>query len=89
MDPSLGALLELEQDPALAELVRDWDFSCGKKFEAEVFHELSSSMHHPSSSSTGSFFLLMVSQRFLFCLTEDSVAMALHCCLGGTPVGFM
>ena len=60
MDPSPGALLELEQDPALAELVRDWDFSRGKKFEAEVFGEFSSSVDHPSSSPNGSFFLLVV-----------------------------
>ncbi|XP_066383846.1 uncharacterized protein [Miscanthus floridulus] len=33
-------------------------------------------------------FLLVVFRRFLFRLTEDSVAMALHCCLGGTPAGF-
>jgi hypothetical protein len=26
---SPGALIELEQDPALAELVREWDFSPG------------------------------------------------------------
>jgi hypothetical protein len=39
---SPGALIELEQDPALAELVRDWDFSPGKKFQAEVLRKFSS-----------------------------------------------
>ena len=82
-----GALIELEQDPALAELVREWDFSLGKRFEAEVVHKFSS-LHHPSSSPDGSFFLLVVFRRFLFRLTEDSVALALHCCLGGAPTGF-
>ena len=88
MDLSPGALIELEQDPALAELVRDWDFSPGKKFQAEVLRKFSSSVHHTSSSPDGSFFLLVVFRRFLFRLTEDSVAMALHCYLGGTPAGF-
>ena len=83
-----GALIELEQDPALTELVREWDFSLGKRFEAEVVHKFSSSVHHPSSSPDGSFFMLVVFRRFLFRLTEDSVALALHCCLGGAPAGF-
>jgi hypothetical protein len=85
---SPGPLLELEQDPALAELVSDWDFSPGKRFQAEVLHKFSSSVHHTSSSPDGSFFMLVVFRRFLFRLTEDSVAMALHCCLGGSPAGF-
>jgi hypothetical protein len=85
---SPGALIVLEQDPALAELVRDWDFSPGKKFQAEVLRKFSSSVHHTSSLPDGSFFLLVIFRRFLFRLTEDSVAMALHCCLGGTPAGF-
>ena len=88
MDLSPGALIELEQDPVLAELVRDWDFSPGKKFQAEVLRKFSSSVHHTSSSPDGSFFLLVVFRRFLFRLTEDSIAMALHCYLGGTPAGF-
>ena len=83
-----GALIELEQDPTLTELVREWDFSPGKRFEAEVVHKFSFSVHHPSSSPDGSFFVLVVFSRFLFRLTEDSVALALHCCLGGAPAGF-
>jgi len=51
-------------------------------------HKFSSSLHHPSSSPDGSFFLLVVFRRFLFRLTEDSVALPLHCCLGGAPAGF-
>jgi hypothetical protein len=44
-------------------------------------------VHHPSPTPDGSFFLLAVFRRYLFRLTEDSVAMALHCCLGGSPAG--
>lgn len=32
--------------------------------------------------------MLVFFRRYLFRLTEDSVAMALHCCLGGSPAGF-
>jgi hypothetical protein len=85
---SPGALLMLKQNPGLADLVKDWDFSLGKSFQAEVLHRFSSSVHHPSSSPDGSFLLLVVFRRFLFRLTEESVALALHCCLGGTPAGF-
>jgi hypothetical protein len=84
---SPGTLLELEQDPPLAELVEDWDFSPGKRFQAEVLHKFSSSVHHPSSSPDGSF-MLVVFRRYLFRLTEESVARALHYCLGGSPAGF-
>ena len=85
---SPGALLELEQGPALAQLVKDGDFSPGKRFQVEVLHKFSSSVHHPSSSSDGSFFMLVVFQRYLFRLTEELVAMTIHCCLGGSPTGF-
>ncbi|XP_066391622.1 uncharacterized protein [Miscanthus floridulus] len=85
---SPGALIELEQDPALAALVRNWDFSPGKRFGTEVLQRFSTSVHHPSPTPDGSFFLLAVFRRYLFHLTEDSVAMALHCCLGGSPAGF-
>jgi len=78
----------LEQSPGLAELIKDWDFSMGKRFQAEVLHRFSSSVHHPSSTPDVSFHLLVVFRRSLFRLTEESVAMALHCCLGGTPAGF-
>lgn len=70
---SLKALIELDQDPALAALVRNWDFSPGKRFEAEVVRKLLCSVHHPSSSQNGSFFMLVVFRRYLCRLTEDSV----------------
>ncbi|TVU33893.1 hypothetical protein EJB05_15707, partial [Eragrostis curvula] len=66
----------------------DLDFSQGKRFQAEVLARLCSSVHHPSSSVVGSFFLLAIFRRFTFRLTEDSVSIALHSVLGGTPAGF-
>ncbi|TVU42669.1 hypothetical protein EJB05_09088, partial [Eragrostis curvula] len=84
----LGPLLELQQDKQLADLVKNWDFSIGRSFQEEVAKKYRSSVHHPSSSPHDSFLLLAIFQRFTFRLTEDSVIMALHSCLGGTPAGF-
>ncbi|TVU01684.1 hypothetical protein EJB05_52841, partial [Eragrostis curvula] len=83
-----GFLLELQQDKQLAELVKSWDFSIGRVFQDEIAKKHRSSVHHPSSNPHGSFFLLAIFRRFTFRLTEDSVSLALHSCLGGTPAGF-
>jgi hypothetical protein len=40
---SPGALVELEEDVHLAKLVRNWEFSVGKRFEADVFRKFASS----------------------------------------------
>lgn len=45
-------------------------------------------MHHPTSTPKGAFFLLAVFRRYTFRLTPESVSLALHACLGGTPSGF-
>jgi hypothetical protein len=45
-------------------------------------------VHHPSCSSSGSFFLLVVFRQSSFHLSEESVGMALHSVLGGSPGGF-
>lgn len=72
----------------LLHLAKNWDFSQGRKFQNEVLNKLQSSVHHPSSSPYGSFFLLATFRRYTFRLTEGSVSLALHSCLGGTPAGF-
>uniref|UniRef100_K3XRJ6 Uncharacterized protein n=1 Tax=Setaria italica TaxID=4555 RepID=K3XRJ6_SETIT len=81
-------LVELEHDEELSKLVSKWDFSVGKRFQDKVHASLSSSVHHPSSSPHGSFSLLAVFQRYTFRLTEETISLALHACLGGTPAGF-
>lgn len=65
--------------------MKDWDFPIGKKFQLEVLAKFKSSVHHPSSSPQGSFFLLAAFHRYTFRLTEDSVNLALHACSGGAP----
>ena len=70
------------------ELADQLDFSPGLSFQDEVCRRFGRSVHHPSSSPDGSFFLLATSRRFTFRLTEDSVALALQSCLGGAASGF-
>jgi hypothetical protein len=59
----------------------------GRRFEEENLDRLGSSVHHPSSSPRGSFFLFAVFRCSSFCLMEESVGMALHAVLGGSPGG--
>lgn len=68
---------------ALSCLAEKMDFSVGRKFELEVRHRFGVQVHHNSPSPRASFFLLATFQRFLFRLTEESVALALQSCLGG------
>jgi hypothetical protein len=82
-----GDLVELQEDRRLADLVKDWDFRSGRRFEADIFRKFRSSVHHPSSTH-GAFHLLAVFRRFTFWLSESSVSLALHAALGGTPAGF-
>lgn len=65
------------------------DFDVGLDFEAKLIRTLGKRVHHlPDSRSGGSFFLLATFRRYLFWLTEDSVALALQSCLGGFEDGF-
>jgi hypothetical protein len=85
---SPGKLLELEEDKQLADLVKDWDFKKGRDFEDAIFANYRSSVHFPSSSPRGAFHLFVVFRRFTFRLTDVSVSMALHACLGGNAYWF-
>ncbi|TVU13880.1 hypothetical protein EJB05_37312, partial [Eragrostis curvula] len=74
-------------------VVPPFDNAPGCRFQAEVLDRFRSSVHHPSSSIDGCFFMLAVFCRFTmlhftFRLTEESVSLALHSILGGTPDGF-
>src|SRR5437762_450272 len=73
---------------SLPELMENFDFFHGLKFQKEINQLFRSSVHHPSSSPAGSFFLLVTFRRFTFHLTEESVALALQSCIGGSGPGF-
>jgi hypothetical protein len=65
-----------------------WDFSHGRDFKEDILLRLISSVHHPCLSPAGSFLLLAVFPHSTFHLTEESVGMALHSVIGGSPEGF-
>ena len=70
------------------DLAEHLDFSPGLSFQKEVCQHFGKSVHHPSSSPDGSSFLLATFRRYTFQLSEDSVALALQSCLGGTASSF-
>jgi len=70
-----------------SDLVGRLDFNPGKDFQDEVYHRFGSTVHFNSSPS-GSFFLLATFRRFLFRLTEESIALTLQSCLGGSADKF-
>jgi hypothetical protein len=58
------------------------DFDVRIRFENELYSSTGLRIHGRSRREN-SFFLLATFRRYLFQLTEDSVALALHSCLGG------
>jgi hypothetical protein len=65
------------------DLVEKLDFSIGDDFAQKVRRRFGAQVHHESPSSRGSFFMLATFRRFLFHLSEESVALVLESCLGG------
>jgi hypothetical protein len=57
-----------------SDLISRLDFSHGKIFQEKVRVRLGHSVHHPSSSLNGSFFLLAVFRRYTVRLSEESVS---------------
>jgi hypothetical protein len=51
-----------------------WDFRQGRRFEEDILARLSSSVHHPSSSVHGSFFLLKI---LMFIFTSDGMVVGM------------
>jgi hypothetical protein len=70
------------------DLLSRLDFTHGKRFQDEVLVRHHKSVHHPSSSPDGSFFLLAVFRCLTVRLSEDIVAWMLQLCLGGSAAGF-
>jgi hypothetical protein len=65
-----------------------WDFHPSTRFELEVLRLFTTSVHHPSSSRAGFFFMLAVFCRSFFRLSEESIGMALHSILGSSLSGY-
>jgi hypothetical protein len=65
-----------------------WNFSPGRAVEAQVRRRFHSQVHFSPSSSSKEFFLVVSFSYSSFALSEESVALALQCCLGGHAAGF-
>jgi hypothetical protein len=65
-----------------------WDFSPGLAFEKQVRLRFGSSVHFSPSSHAKEFFLVVSFSPASFSLTEESVGLALQCCIGGDRAGF-
>jgi hypothetical protein len=70
-------------------LANSLDCSSGKAFQHSVLRRYGSSVHHASSSLSGSL-LIAVFRRYTFHLSAKSVSLALHLFifLSGSPAGF-
>jgi hypothetical protein len=65
-----------------------WDFSPGLALAAQVRRRFGSSVHFSPSSSAKEFFLVVAFSFASFNLSEESVGLALQCCIGGDHAGF-
>jgi hypothetical protein len=65
-----------------------WDFSPGLALEDQVHHHFGSPVHFSPSPHAKEFFLVVSFSSTSFPLTEESVGLALQCCLGGLRSGF-
>lgn len=64
------------------------DFGHREQFEAGLVKRFGRGTHDLHRPNHGQFFLLATFRRYLFQLNEDSVALALQSCLGGSAPAF-
>jgi hypothetical protein len=64
------------------------DFEHGVQFETSLVKALGRRVHEHHRLGRGQFLLLATFRRYLFQLNEESVALALQSCLGGSVSGF-
>jgi hypothetical protein len=65
-----------------------WDFSPGLALADQVRRRFGSSVHFSPSSPAKEFFLVVAFSFASFPLSEESVGIALQCCIGGDHAGF-
>jgi hypothetical protein len=65
-----------------------WDFAPVLAVAAQVRRRFGSSVHFSPSSSSKEFFLVAAFSSASFSLSEESVGLALQCCIGGDHQGF-
>ena len=70
------------------EALLHWDFSPGLALADQVRRKFSSSVHFSPKSGAKEFFLVVYFSSASFPLSEESVGLALQCCIGGDHTGF-
>ena len=65
-----------------------WDFAPGLALADQVRRKFGSTVHFSPSRGDKEFFLVVSFSSASFPLTEESVGIALQCCIGGISVGF-
>jgi hypothetical protein len=65
-----------------------WDFSPGLALEKQVHFQFGSMVHFSPSPTAKEFFLVVSFSSASFDLNEESVGLALQCCIGGSRSGF-
>ena len=70
------------------EALLHWDFSPGLAFASQVRRKFGSTVHFSPSPTAKEFFLVVAFSSASFRLSEESVGLALQCCLGGDRSGF-
>ena len=64
-----------------------WDFAPGLALSDQVRRKFGSTVHFSPSRDSKEFFLVATFSSASFPLTEESVVIALQCCIGGFRVG--
>ena len=64
-----------------------WDFNPGLAVADQVRRRFGETVHFSPSLKTKEFFLVVHFSSASFLLNEESVAVALQCCIGGLPCG--
>ena len=64
-----------------------WDFKPGLSIADQVRRRFGSTVHFLPSLGTKEFFLVVHFSSASFPLSEESVGIALQCCIGGFPSG--
>ena len=65
-----------------------WDFSPGLAVADQVRYKFGSEVHFSPSPGSKEFFLVASFYSASFPLAEESVGVALQCCIGGDAQGF-
>src|SRR4051812_20736119 len=82
------APLSMIYTPTPMEALIHWDFSPGQALADQVRARFGSTVHFSPSARAKEFFLVVSFTSASFALSEESIGVALQCCIGGLAKGF-